>query len=277
MPHRAKRLLPDVHPKAGRRGSGGAALERNIYGYLAATIGREIVRGVYPPGSLLPNVQDLCRRFSVSRTALREAYGLLTAKALIVARPKVGTWVRPRAEWHMIDPDVLAWHLESDPSAQFIADLFALRQMVEPGAAAAAARLHDPRTIEAITAAFGDMERYRDGSGDLIEADLQFHMAILSGSANPFLSALGGLIHASLQCVFRYSWKGAAKMADSRLRQHGVILEAIRAGDPGAAERRMAELLAASFEDVRAAFGTGEAAKPTLALQPKRSIATRSA
>ena len=76
------------------------------------------------------------------------------------------------------------------------------------------------------------MERFKDGSGELIEADLDFHMGILGATDNPFLTALGGLIHASLQCAFRYSWEGAARIHDSRLLQHGAILEAIRAGEP---------------------------------------------
>ena len=55
------------------------------------------------------------------------------------------------------------------------------------------------------------MERFKDGAGDLIEADLRFHMAILDATENHFLTALGGLIHASLQCAFKYSWEGAAR------------------------------------------------------------------
>ena len=267
MRQRQKRIGPSVKARAStgelpRVAPGrGEELERNIYGYLAATLGREIVGGVYPPGSLLPTIANLRERFGVSRTALREAYSLLTAKSLILARPKVGTWVRPRAQWHMIDPDVLAWHLEAGPSEQFIADLYALRQMVEPEAAAMAARLRDPATLARIDDAFSRMERYRDGSGDLIEADLQFHMSILEGSANPFLSALGGLIHASLQCAFRYSWEGAATMQLHRLRQHGVILEAIHDGDAEAARLRMSSLLSDSINDVHAALGP--VAKPS--------------
>jgi DNA-binding FadR family transcriptional regulator len=280
MPHRLKRVSSNVNPKI-RRGGGerGEALERNIYGFVAATLGREIVSGVYPPGSLLPNVAELCQRFGVSRTALREAYSLLTGKALIIARPKVGTWVRPRSEWRLIDPDVLAWHLESDPNEQFVADLFELRQMVEPVAAAATARLADSETIARISAAFADMERFRDGSGDLIAADLEFHMGILAGSGNPFLSALGVLIHASLQCVFRYSWEGAATMQDKRLGEHGAILEAIRNRDPDGAAKRMSELLADSIGDVRIWFNRRDeqrTKKPGGRL-PKRPIATTSA
>src|SRR5438477_7045172 len=93
---------------------------RNIYSQLAARLGQEIVAGVYPPGSLLPNALKMCTRFSVSRTALREAYSILSAKALIVARPKIGTRVRPKSDWNLLDPEVLAWHLQAAPSEQFV-------------------------------------------------------------------------------------------------------------------------------------------------------------
>ena len=83
----------------------------------------------------------MCARFSVSRTALREAYSILSAKALIVARPKIGTRVRPKSDWNLLDPEVLAWHLQATPNEHFVDDLFVLRQMVEPAAAALAASL----------------------------------------------------------------------------------------------------------------------------------------
>jgi DNA-binding FadR family transcriptional regulator len=228
------------------------AFERRLHGILAGTLGREIVASRYPPGTLLPSVPDMCERFGVSRTALREAYSLLAAKALIVARPKIGTRVRPRAEWQMFDPDVLAWHLQAGPEEGFIGHLFALRQMVEPAAAALAAEHRKPETIARIAAAYARMEQFRDGSGGLIEADLDFHMSILDATENPFLTALGGLIHASLQSVFRFSWEGAARIQDNRLRQHGLILKAIREGAAARARKRMAELLEDSLADVAA-------------------------
>jgi GntR family transcriptional regulator, galactonate operon transcriptional repressor len=225
--------------------------DRHIHGYLAATLGREIVAGVHPPGSLLPNAPAICQRFGVSRTVLREAYNLLAAKALIVARPKVGTRVRPKAEWRILDPDVLAWHLQAGPGETFISDLFELRQMVEPAAAALAAEGRVPGTIKRIAEAFDRMERFRDGQAGLIEADLDFHMAILGATSNPFLTAFGSLIHASLQFAFRISWGGAARIQDARLHQHGLILAAIREGAPNRARRRMTELLRDSLDDAR--------------------------
>jgi DNA-binding FadR family transcriptional regulator len=227
------------------------AFERNIRASLAGRLGREIVGGVHPPGSLLPNAADMCARFKVSRTALREAYSVLTAKAMIAARPKIGTRVRPKSDWNMLDPEVLSWHLESAPTENFVAELFVLRQMVEPEAAALAARARSRVTIDRIEEAYRRMDQFKDGAGDLIGADLDFHMGILEGTGNHFLTALGGLIRTSLECTFELSWEGASKIQVDRLHQHRAILEAIRDGSPELAKTRMTELLRDSIDDVR--------------------------
>lgn len=229
----------------------GSPFKRNIHGFLANKLGEEIVGGVFPPGSLLPNEAEMCARFAVSRTALREAYSVLVAKALIVARPKIGTRVRPKSDWNMLDPEVLAWHLQAVPTEEFVSELHALRQMIEPAAAALAAKDPAPETIVRITAACADMDRFKDGGGDLISADLQFHLAILEATGNHFIGALGGLIHAALLSTFRLSWEGAARMRDGRLRQHRAVLEAIRDRKPELARKRMSDLLSDSIDDVR--------------------------
>jgi len=234
-----------------KHGRDDPAFGRSIYSQVASRLGQEIVAGVYPPGTLLPNAAEMCARFSVSRTALREAYSILSAKALIVARPKIGTRVRPKSDWNLLDSEVLAWHLQETPNKQFVDDLFVLRQMVEPAAAALAASLRLPATVERIAEAYVRMDKFKNGAGDLIGADLDFHMAILEASGNRFLAALGGLIHTALECTFRLSWQGAARIQDDRLFQHGGILEAIRDGDAELARSRMSELLSDSIGDVR--------------------------
>lgn len=248
---RARGLLRSAAERAEWRDRAAQTFERNIRASLAGRLGREIVSGVYAPGSLLPNAADMCARFKVSRTALREAYSVLTAKAMIVARPKIGTRVRPKADWNMLDPEVLSWHLQSTPTESFVAELFVLRQMIEPEAAALAAAKHSPATIARIADAYRRMDQFKDGAGDLIGADLDFHMSILEGTGNHFLTALGGLIRTSLECTFELSWEGASKIQDARLHQHRAILEAIRDGSPERARIRMSELLRDSIDDVR--------------------------
>jgi GntR family galactonate operon transcriptional repressor len=252
--------------RANRRDRAAQRFERNIHTALAGRLGREIVGGIYPPGSLLPNAADMCARFSVSRTALREAYSVLAAKAMIVARPKIGTRVRAKADWNMLDPEVLSWHLQTTPTESFVAELFVLRQMVEPEAAGLAARARSRATIDRIADAYRRMEQFKDGAGDLIGADLDFHMGILEATGNHFLTALGGLIRTSLECTFELSWEGASKIQDDRLHQHRGIFEAIRDGSLELAKIRMTELLRDSMNDVRQYLKQrDEAGKPAAA------------
>jgi DNA-binding FadR family transcriptional regulator len=252
---------PLANEPAGRRDRSAPPFERAIHSSLAGRLGRDIVRGIYPPGTLLPSAADMCARLSVSRTALREAYSVLAAKAMIFARPKIGTRVRPKADWNMLDPEVLSWHLQSTPTENFVAELFVLRQMVEPEAAALAARTHSRATINRIAEAYDRMDRFKEGAGDLIGADLDFHMGILEATGNHFLTALGGLIRTSLECTFELSWEGASRIQDARLHQHRGILEAIRDGSPELAKERMTELLSDSISDVREYMKQRDAAR----------------
>lgn len=84
---------------------------------------------------------------------------MLAAKGLIVSRQKVGTSVRPKSDWNMLDPDFLAWHLRAALNDDFVNDLFQLRQLIEPQAAYLAAEAHDPAALDRIAAAYADMER----------------------------------------------------------------------------------------------------------------------
>lgn len=235
---------------------------RNVHDYLASRLGREIVGGVYRPGDQLPTEMELRDQLSVSRTALREAYRVLGAKGLIVSRQNVGTRVRPRSEWNMLDPDVLSWHLDAGPSEQFIIDLFDLRQMIEPSAAARAALMGDREAIAEIESAFSDMTRSKDGSGDLIGADVRFHQAIIAATHNPLIEALGVHIHAALVGSFKLGWPAAATMSDIRLAQHREILDAILARQPEEARHRTTLLLEISMDDVRRALRVPARRKP---------------
>jgi GntR family galactonate operon transcriptional repressor len=260
---RAPRHSPSSEAQDRRRGSrrpaparvaletSGRTPPRRSDPQLAARLGRDIVTGVFPPGSLLPSAAEMGERFSTSRTALREAYSKLSGKGLIVARPRIGTRVRSKADWNLLDPEVLVWHLSAEPEENFVAELFALRRAIEPVAAEIAATSRTPDGLARIADALGRMERFRNGAGDFIGADLDFHVAVLEATHNHFLAALGGLIRAALECSFRFTWIGAASIRDDRLEQHRGVLAAIDDGGPELARARMGELLTDCFDDMR--------------------------
>jgi DNA-binding FadR family transcriptional regulator len=224
---------------------------RNLHERIANTLGERIVGGIDPPGSALPTEVELCATLAVSRSALREAFKLLAAKRLIVSRQKVGTLVRPRAEWNMLDPEVLGWHLRAAPSDEFVTGLFEVRKIIEPSAAAIAAERRAADPVARIERAFAEMVRFQDGSGDLIAADLRYHQAILDATGNYFLASFGAVIESSLVASFRLSWTGARHTPEYSLRQHQGVMEAIRDGRASDAYAVMTQLLASAIEDVR--------------------------
>ena len=106
---------------------------RSAHDVVAQGIGRGILEGEFPIGSILPRDAELMERYSVSRTSLREALKTLAAKGLIEAKTKVGTTVLGRKTgWNMFDPDILAWQIGLGVDRQFLASLFEIRQALEP-------------------------------------------------------------------------------------------------------------------------------------------------
>jgi DNA-binding FadR family transcriptional regulator len=215
---------------------------RNLHGQVVHELGRRIVGGACPPGQALPNEEELCRELGVSRTALRESVKVLAAKGLVESRPRVGTRVRANEDWNLLDPDVLAWRCATLPDAGFVLHLTEMREIIEPASAALAARnrsLAQLRQIENAYAAMASAATLDDWVG----ADLQFHDAVLAATQNPLLRPLAAMIRTALESLLALS---ARKAGDFKvaLPDHGAVLEAIRAQDGDAAEKRMAKLLA---------------------------------
>jgi GntR family transcriptional regulator, galactonate operon transcriptional repressor len=250
---RRQTARPAASPERDEATEGPPVARRRVNDSLAAVLGYEIIAGLHPPGARLPTEARLLVRFGVSRPTLREAFRALEAKGLIVSRQKVGTLVRPKSEWHMLDSDFLAWHMLAAPTEEFVNNVFQLRRIFEPQAAAIAAEIRDAASLEIIEAAYADMERYKTGDGDLIGADVRFHKAILSATGNGLLAGLGSLIEMALVGTFRMGWRNPA-IKDDRLHQHRDVMRAIVAQQPAAAQAAMAKLLGESAEDVRRAL-----------------------
>src|SRR3954454_25400517 len=106
---------------------------RGVHGGLVHAVGVRILGGQLVPGASLA---DEWEDQDVSRTAVREAVKVLAAKGLIVSRPKTGTHVRERRFWHMLDPDILTWRLEAEPTDDFHMTVLETRRLIEPTVAA---------------------------------------------------------------------------------------------------------------------------------------------
>jgi DNA-binding FadR family transcriptional regulator len=193
---------------------------------VAGMIGRRIVSGQHKPGDTLPTEPRIQAEFGVSRTAVREAIRLLSAKGLTVSRPKIGTRVRPMAEWNMLDPDVLRWQLDQNPSEDFIHALFEMREIIEPAAAERAAERATLEELDRMGVAMEGIQNEVRASPEQIKADLDFHMAILEASRNPMLRSVGAMIESALSITFSLGWRTV--MAEDAVLQHRAVYDAIR-------------------------------------------------
>ncbi len=212
----------------------------NLTNGLHETLGRSIVGGAFEDG--FPTEAELSRLYGLSRSVTREAVKMLTAKGLLSARPKVGTVVEPSESWNLLDPDVLRWLLERQFSLGLLRQFSELRLAIEPTAAALAAQFPDSAAITAIEAGFARMERAAAGDDDVLEADIQFHIAILHATQNPFFGQFEELVRTALHTSIQFTNQFTGHTAN--IAQHREVLEAIKSGNGEQARATMYGLIA---------------------------------
>ena len=173
--------------------------------------------------------------YGVSRTVMREALRTLTSKGLVESRPKIGTRVRPRGVWNLLDADLLDWYARVAPPLAFALKLQEMRGMVEPYAAALAARMHTPATFEAIDGAARAMAAARNVD-EWVRADLRFHLSVLEAGGNELLVPLGTLIDRTLEAQLHLNAR-RADVYNASLAEHTAVSDAIRMRDEDGARR----------------------------------------
>lgn len=203
-------------------------------------LGRGIVTGQLPEGSLLPGDQELLTRYRVSRTVLREALKTLSAKGLVQARARVGTRVQPRGAWNLFDPDVLVWHAESGFRPEFLAHLAEIRMALEPEAAALAALRRTPANLDKINDWAERMGATAISPDEFVSADLGFHLAVADAAANPFFVSISTLIEVVVVAMLTISSPADdPELLAISVEQHKRVARAIANRDPDEARLAM--------------------------------------
>jgi DNA-binding FadR family transcriptional regulator len=227
---------------------------RKLHGRIAHLLGTRIIGGAHKPGDILPNEEQLASDLSVSRTALREAIRMLLAKGLIESRPRTGTRITPRARWNMLDPDELAWHLEADPNDNFITNLFEIRRIVEPSAAALAAERRSRADLAAMTQALERLQGIVHAEAEGLIADIAFHRAILASTHNEQLTAFGSVIDVTLRWSLNMKFDTGQHRQRNPIVEHHDVYGAIESRDAEAARAYMAALVTNALKDTRLAL-----------------------
>ncbi|MEH1123166.1 FadR/GntR family transcriptional regulator [Micromonospora sp. CPCC 206061] len=230
----------------GRR-TAGSYQGRGLNGDVVEVLGRRILSGEFADGQTL-DVPGLERELDISRTVLREALRVLKAKGLVDARPKRGTFVLPRSEWRLLDPDVVRWQFEGRDDSQFLDDLAEVRGIIEPASARLAALRRTDEDVAALELAIGRMAAAARGDGNAVDADVAFHRALLAATHNELLVRMEVVLETGLAARDRLVH--GAVQDDDPTPAHAAVLSAVRDRDPEAAGAAASTLLAKSLLDI---------------------------
>jgi DNA-binding FadR family transcriptional regulator len=220
---------------------------RGVHGQTVEVLAHRILNGQLSEGATLDLIA-LQAEFDVSLTVLREALRVLAAKGMVDARPKRGTFVRPRSAWSLLDGDVLRWQFARQNRPGLFDDLHELRSIVEPGAASLAAARATDEDLAALDAALADMASAGTDAAAAVSADLAFHRALLAATHNELVQRMEVLIETGLAERDRMV-HGNAGTTDP-VPSHRAVVDAIRDHDPVQAARAMGRLLDQAIEDV---------------------------
>lgn len=222
---------------------------------ISRTLGVDIVTGKHSEGSVLPGEIEIAEQFGVSRSVVREALRMLSARGLIESKPKIGTRVRAREYWHLLDPTVLEWMFEAAPPVKFVRNLFELRLIVEPAAAEIAARKKTGRQLSIMGHAIEEMSRHGldTPAGQL--ADQEFHAAILQATDNELLVNLSATIGAAVRWTTYFKFR-SNRHPRNPLPAHRDLFEAIAEGDGERARAITIELVEKAERDTEASIAS---------------------
>lgn len=219
-----------------------AVLERNfnLSQRMTQELGRAIVCGEFNINESLPTEADLCERFGVSRTAVREAVKMLSAKGLISSRPRQGIRIQPEEEWNIFDSDLLRWSLEGNPSLKVLKEFLQMRIAIEPEAASLAARFARPQRVRAIGDALERMRQASDHGSDTeaLQADIDFHISILYASENRFYIRMRDFTRTALNVSIRHT-NDIKGNPDGVIEDHAKVFQAIESGNAERAKNAM--------------------------------------
>lgn len=205
------------------------AAQKNLSYVLAEKLAQRILTGEYAPGSILPAEMELGEAFGVSRTAVREAVKTLTAKGMVLPRPRIGTRVMPKSSWNFLDKELLSWWMTEENFQEVIQHFLVLRSTLEPQACQLAALLGSAGQKAHLNTLMNEMVQLKKHfqRERWIEVDMAWHEHIYAMSGNPFLTSFAALFHS----VYHTYFTSITQNEVVKLENHQAIVDAIQESD----------------------------------------------
>jgi len=243
--------------------AGGSALYKlvrtsRLYEQIVQQIEESIVQGALKPGDQLPAERELAQRFGVSRTAVREAVKALREKGLVEAYSGRGTFITDGTTQAVRQSLDLMVKIGQPDGSTHLAEV---RSILEPEIAALAAVRIQSSELATMREAVAVMDKAQQDPDAYIEADLDFHLALAEGAANPLilslLDSIVGILREQRIRIFRVP--GGPERGQI---YHKRILDAVERHDAEKAREAMRAHLEQVREDSQAPAAKRTPGKP---------------
>jgi GntR family transcriptional regulator, transcriptional repressor for pyruvate dehydrogenase complex len=218
-------MTAEPSPNAGRRPPRRAA---SVTDTAIEKIREMIASGQWGPGDRLPKESELAAQLGLSRNSLREAVRALSLIRILDVRQGDGTYVSSLEPDLLLESTRFTTHLLRDHT---IIEVFEVRRMLEPPAAALAATRMGEQELVALRAEL-DRMLAADSVEELVDADVAFHAIVAAAAGNAVLSSL--LDSLAARTMRARLWRGVAdaNALDITRAEHARIYEALAARDP---------------------------------------------
>ena len=185
----------------------------------------EITGGGWPVGAKIPPEPVLSETLGVGRNTVREAVRALTHAGLLESRQGDGTYVRATSE--------LSGAVRRRLETAELVEILEVRRGFEVEAARLAATRRTDADIAAIAVALArrDAAWAAGEHSAFVEADLEFHTAVVEATHNRVLTDL----YRDFSAALRASIGAVGSLLEHADVPHGPIAAAIEAGDADAA------------------------------------------
>jgi len=196
----------------------------------------------FRPGQKLPSEQELGSMFGVSRTAVREALRMLSARGLINVRKGSGIFVNDFTTSHASGP--MSLYLELNFDTDYIMYVVNVRKMIEPSVAKVAALNRKDEHLKLFKKNLQDL-RDCDPKDAIREAelDLEFHSLIAKASGNPIVTVILQPLFSLMPKIKSLVIAHIESAKSAAVEYHQIIVDRIEAYDEQGAFEAMTEHL----------------------------------
>ncbi|AKE42221.1 putative transcriptional regulator [Corynebacterium kutscheri] len=211
---------------------------------------QSIANGEFQPGQALPSEANLAAFLDVSRPTMREVVRTLADRGVVEVVHGRGTFVAEVSAWTDVRSrvDIISRTTSKNQVGFYLTEV---RRMIEVGASGHAAARATDEDIARMRAALDayDAAVVANDVLAIVDADVEFHTALIEASKNPFITAVMIPLADEL-AASRYETSSVPEVCQRAQKHHREIFVAVKNRDEEGAKNAMRRHMTQTFDDI---------------------------